>query len=493
MQKKKTMLIALIIVLTVFTIGKLRPKKGGDEMYLAIYDRELNHITNITNAKYELTRRVFDFDTSTFEGMTEVDVSDNGFIFILCEETGKQVYSGFMQNIKQDQNKVVFKGGDFKSIFDTEVVLDYATTPGNAPLRLWQVFRDVVEAVSNELEGIMEFEFSYEEPMDYIDWIANYDTQYLIVNANSFLKPYLAYYQYRIKASFDESTKTIHCDIVKNEDTKAIKLKDFIHESTKTETTINKAVATLKIDNVEPTGKGWIPSTEEYWNKAADKGEVIQSFPEPMDDAENYSYGYAVKLLVQEQGAPDTYPVYYQVSSSVVVRPSDIPKRSYYLGRDNQIYEETIPLEQLILPIKAKVFEDGFFQKAQFNAMSELVNNRYNENVMITNTQTPIDLRELELYTMIEVHDKNGKVVIMPVAEISLTNDSYTIKLGFKKTLFTEIVKSKNQEAIKNTNSGASGGTTIIEDDGFTFSETQPTTARDGSIWLKPVEIIEEQ
>lgn len=490
---KRKAIITLLIAVTILVISLIGMRGGEEDVYLAIYGRDLKHITNITNAKYEITRRVFDFDTSTFEGTADTDVSENGFIFILCKDTGEQVYSGFMRNIKQDQSRVVFKGLDFKTIFDTEVTLDYATLPGTAPLQLWQIFRDVVDAVAAELDGIMEYAFSYAEPTDYIDWMANYDTQYLIVNANSFLKPYLAYYQYRIKASFDEATKTINCDIVQNEDTKTIKLKDFIYESTKTETSINKAVATLKIDNAEPTGKAWIPSTEEYWNNAADRDEVIQSFPEPMDSAEDYSYGYALKLLVAEQGVPEPYPVYYQVSNSASIRPSDIPKRSYYLGRDNLIYEETILLEQMILPIKAKVFEDGFFQKAQFNAISELVNNRFNENIIITNTQTPIDLRELELYTMIEVHDKNGKVVIMPVAEISLTNESYTIKLGFKKTLFTEIVKSKNQEAIKNTNSGASGGTTIIEDDGFTFSDTEPATAREGSIWLKPEEIIEEQ
>lgn len=493
MKRVQSLIAVVFAIFLILLLSVVKNGKGGEDMYIAIYDRELKHITNITNAKYDITKRVFDFDTSTFEGKAEMDVTDNGFIFILCEANGKQVYSGFMQNIKQDANKVTFKGGDFKTIFDTEIVLDYTIAPGSAPLQLCHVFRDVVNVVANELEGIMEYTFSYEEPQDYIDWIANYDTQYLIVNANNFLKPYLAYYQYRIKASFNTSTKTIHCDIVKNDETIAIKLKDFIHESTRTDVTINKAIATLKFDNVEPTGKGWITSTEEYWTKATDKGEIIQAFPEPMDNAENYNYGYALKILVSEQGAPDTYPVYFQVSNSVVVRPSDIPKKSYYLGRDNLIYEEIIPLEKRILPVKAKVFEDGFFQKAQFNAISELVNNRYNENIIITNTQTPIDLRELELYTMIEVYDKTGKVVIMPVAEISLSNDNYTIKLGFKKTLFTEIVKSKSQEAIKNTNSGASGGTTVVEDPSTVYSVTEPIGTQDGSFWIKPEEIIEEE
>lgn len=491
MKRSRVIVIAFLTIMILVTINMIGIEKGGDRMYLAVYDRELKHIMNMTNAKYDITKRVFDFDTSTFEGKADIDVTE-GFIFVLCEENGKQIYSGFMQNIKQDANRVVFKGGDFKTIFDTEVALDYATTQGTSPLQLWQIFRDVVNAVAAELDGIMEYAFSYDEPTDYIDWIANYDTQYLIVNANNFLKPYLAYYQYRIKAQFNTSTKTIHCDIIKNDETVAIKLKDFIHESTRTDVTINKAIATLKIDNVEPTGKMWISSTEEYWNKATEKGEVIQAFPDPVDDASNYNYGYALKLLVSEQGVPEPYPVYFQVSNNVLSRPTDIPRKVYFLGRDNLIYEETIPIEQMILPIKAKIFEDGFFQKAQFNAISELVNNRYNDNILITNTQTPINLAELDLYTMIEVYDKAGTVVTMPLAEITITNDSYVVKLGFKKTLFTEIVKSKNQEAIKNTNSGASGGTTIIEDPSTVYTETEPVGTPEGSFWIKPEEIIED-
>jgi len=47
----------------------------------------------------------------------------------------------------------------------------------------------------------------------------------------------------------------------------------------------------------------------------------------------------------------------------------------------------------------------------------------------------------LGLYTFIDIYDKNGNVRQLPVTEIREKNDSYKIKLGFKKQKFTELVK----------------------------------------------------
>lgn len=480
----------LLIIFLLLFICSACVNKGGEKMYVAVYDREFNHITNIINAKYEITKRVFDFDTGTIEGFSNKNIA-NGFIFALCNSNGKQIYSGFMKSIKQEENKVVFKVEDFKTIFDTEVVLDYATMIGLSPKTLGEIYRDVTEAVKLDIEDVMNIEFINPNPDDYIDWIANYDTQHIIINAINFLKPYLAYYQYRIKMDFDTIEKKINCQIVKNEQIQSIKLDDFVYEKTKSDIAINKAVAIMKFDNVDSEGKMWIFSSENYWMQSENKGEILQMFPEPLDDANNYDYGYALKILMQEQGAPEPYPIYYQVTNSAVNRPGDLPKKVFYLGNDNLIYETNIPTLKMILPIKSKIFEDGFFQKAQFNAINELVNNRYNENIIITNAQTPIDLSDLELYTMVHVYDKYGTLVIMPLSEIMINNENYAVKLGFKKTLFTEIIKNKTQDAIKNTN--GSGGTTIIEDASVIYSETEPVGAQEGSIWLKPVEIIEEQ
>ena len=40
-----------------------------------------------------------------------------------------------------------------------------------------------------------------------------------------------------------------------------------------------------------------------------------------------------------------------------------------------------------------------------------------------------------------KIYDKNGESKTLPISEIHMSNDSYKIKLGFKKTSFTEIIK----------------------------------------------------
>jgi hypothetical protein len=42
---------------------------------------------------------------------------------------------------------------------------------------------------------------------------------------------------------------------------------------------------------------------------------------------------------------------------------------------------------------------------------------------------------------MITVYDKNNNNFTLPISEINYTNTKYIVKLGFKKTFFTDIVK----------------------------------------------------
>lgn len=470
-------------------------------MYIEVYDRNLEHVTNIIKVKFDITRRTFDFDTSTFEGVSENEV-EQGYIFTLNSATGELVYSGFMESIKQSGKLVTFKGGDFKKIFDTEVVLDYATELGLAPKVLGGLFHDVVMALDNDLAGVMPIDFTIPNPDDPVDWIANYDSQHIIINAINFLKPYLAYHQYYISSYFDRVEKRIKVEIKKNNTQIDLKLGDFVHETTKTNPTINKATAIMKFDNIDPNEKMWILSSETIWDRTEEgkRVEVEVSYPDNsphgMYDANELEFGTVARVAVyqSEQIDPDRPFLayfYWIVTNSAVQRPRDLPRRTYYLGNDNQIYEGTVPADKMILPVKGKIFEDAFFQKSQFNAISELVNSRYNNNITITNTRSPIDLSEVELYTLVKVYDKNEAVVEMPVSEITLNNQGLTVKLGFKKTLFTEIVKGENKEAIKSTNSGGSGATTYITEEGIVYSETPPIDAKEGTFWFMPIEEID--
>ena len=447
---KRVLILLLMFLLTGCVCS------GGEEMYIAIYGRDLNHIANVTDVKYEITERVFDLDTSNFSGITSVDIS-NGLIFVLYDNSGKQIYSGYIKNINQANNMVTFAGDDFKKTLDTEVILDYATELQTSPAVLGDLFKDVADAVLNQnSEAILIV-----NPQEDIYWIANYDMQYLTINVIKFLKTYLSYFGYYIYSFFDVVNKKVVLEIKQATETTSIRLADFVHETIRSDTLTNKAIATLKFNNTQE-GLMWIGSSKAYWDRQQESNRGVegpQSFPEPLNDANNYEYGFALKVRYQEQGFPETIDYYYQVSNAAINRPINLPNRAYYLANDNLIYETLIPQDKMILPVITKVFEEEFFQTAQFNAVSELVNSRYNENIIITNSQTPVDISRYDLYTMVKVYDKNGLMFEMPLAEIERSNEVYKIKLGFKKTKFTEIIKSLTEDApIKSTGASGSGG-----------------------------------
>ena len=120
--KKIIVVLSLaLLMLCVVAIGSVK----GDEtdMYVEIFDIDNNHIANVTIEKWTITRRVFDFDTSSFEGVCNKDIS-NGQYFIFKTSEGTKKYSGFIKNITQDENGFVkFKGDDLRRVFDTDIRL----------------------------------------------------------------------------------------------------------------------------------------------------------------------------------------------------------------------------------------------------------------------------------------------------------------------------------------------------------------------------------
>ena len=61
-------------------------------MYIAIYDENKNHITNVDNATYDLTTRVYDNDSFTAEGVCDVDIND-AKIAVLNDDSGNYEYA----------------------------------------------------------------------------------------------------------------------------------------------------------------------------------------------------------------------------------------------------------------------------------------------------------------------------------------------------------------------------------------------------------------
>ena len=67
-------------------------------MYIAIYNENVEHITNVDNATYDLTQRVYDNDTFTAEGVCDVDIND-AKIAIVNDDAGNYVYACFADTV----------------------------------------------------------------------------------------------------------------------------------------------------------------------------------------------------------------------------------------------------------------------------------------------------------------------------------------------------------------------------------------------------------
>ena len=86
--------------------------------------------------------------------------------------------------------------------------------------------------------------------------------------------------------------------------------------------------------------------------------------------------------------------------------------------------------------------------EAQFNAVYELANARYVDNIIIDNyiVIDPIDFSIYPLYTKVKLYYEGKLYKILPISEKITTlkgsGQNTQIKLGFKKILLTEIIKN---------------------------------------------------
>ena len=381
-------------------------------MYVALYDKTYKHIGNITDVKFDIVQRVYDFDSSSFSGIGERDFSE-AFIFSFCEETGVQKYSGLVKNLSQQNNKITFKGEDLRILFDTDIILDFSNaTSSDFILRTMMIIvSDALEIAHTE--GNFNFDFDFTElTNEDVMFFGNYKGQYLIINAYKFIKPYIAYYNFYLKAEFDFIAKKVNFIFRTTDDVYDIKSLDFDFEIKTTDVKTNKTIATLKFDSIISENHEWVGCTEDYYERQLPENKEEQgpqTFPEPLEPPNDYEIGFVVRVEYWESGSFVSYN-YYECDFNYTSRPSTLPWKKYFLGLDNKIYENSITDEKMILPIKQKIFEAEYLSEAQFSAINELVNSRYNENIIFTSEdkKQPINLEDVELMTMCNVYSSKG-------------------------------------------------------------------------------------
>lgn len=391
-------------------------------MYIAIYDENVEHITNVDNATYDLTQRVYDNDAFTAEGVCDVDIND-AKIAIVNDDAGNYVYACFADTVTPEYNKRSVKGLDFKSLFDTEILLDF-TPEGSFDGRLSAIFRKVAAAVFDVTDAaVKKIAVEVIIPDDNTDTTETYGSlqgTYQIKNAYSFLKCYLKYYEYNIETKFDVVARKIIFKFTKCAERVAVNLSDFIYELTTTSAAANKAVATIKY-NVET------PQTDA-------SGNIIYSDVQETDASGNPVYN--------DDGTPKMLPKYQP-------RPTTIATRYYYRDKDNNIVQAGAAgnIDGRLYPVKQKWFESEYLADAQFNAVYELANSRYVDNIIIDNNITvdPLDFAVYPLYTKVDLYYDGKLYKTLPISEkitkLDASGQSTKIKLGFKKILLTEIIK----------------------------------------------------
>ena len=373
-------------------------------MFIALYDENKQHITNADNATYDLTARVYDLDSFTAEGVCAEDIND-AKILVLNDATGNYKYACFADAITPDANKRTIKGLDFKTLWDTEILLDY-TAAGSFDGRLSAIFEKIKNLVFDTTDATVgKIPVEVNIPSDDTDTLkiyGSYQGTYQLVNAYTFLKCYLKYYEYNIETYYDVTRGVIVFTFVKCSQSIIVDLSDFLYELTTTSTATNKAVATIKY-NVET--------------------------PETNTDG---------TTKTDANGNPIYKP-----------RPSTLATRYYYRDADNNIvqWDADGDIDGRLYPVKTKWFESEYLADAQFDAVYELANARYVDNIVIDNNKTvdPIDFSAYPLYTKVALYYEGKLYKTLPISEKITTFDAsgenVKIKLGFKKILLTEIIK----------------------------------------------------
>lgn len=391
-------------------------------MYIALYNENRQHITNIDNTTHDLTVRVYDNDTFNAEGVCALDVNA-AKIAVLNTDAGDYKYACFADEITPEHDKRSIKGLDFKTLWDTEILLDY-TADGSFNGQLSAIFNKIKALVFNSADGVVtKIPVEVNIPTDTTDTTdvyGSYQGTYQLVNAYKFLKGYLKYYEYNIETCYNVAAGKIVFSFVKCTTAVSIDLSDFIHELTTTSATTNKTVATIKYDPKTPDTDS--------------DGNIIYTNVQEVDDAGNPK--------VDTNGNPVYVPQYKP-------RPATIATKYYYRAADNNIAQSDASgdISGRLYPVKAKWYESEYLADAQFEAVYELANARYVDNIIIDNNMTidPIDFAEYPLYTKVSVYYGGRLYKTLPISEkittLDISGENTKIKLGFKKILLTEIIK----------------------------------------------------
>lgn len=357
-------------------------------MIVDIYDAEnqaFRHRETVRNVTHTLTRRAHDSDAFSAEGICDEPILNRFGFVVLSDDAGIPVYSCLLGNEEQDENgKRKIKGIDLRDLAKTDILLDFTNGLPQIEQNLYLMLKTAIEpAITSATIGVA-VSFTYANELSGIDTSI-------------------------LSEGLDGTYKITDAS-------------DFVKPY-------------LKYFGVLMTGAVDLPNNR-----------IVFSFAKGSGGAEIAVEDFDAEVTTT---SPTVNRTVATIKTETIPRPT-VAQKYYYLTTENQIVEGSATQPGTgtkIVPVKTKIYEGDTLAGAQREAITELADQRYVDNIIVThrNGYDPIELHNLPLLATVTVWKDGAPWRVLPVSEQSVTeNGSGTIrktKLGFKKILLTEIIK----------------------------------------------------
>lgn len=280
------------------TVYKVVEEEYSVDIYYWKLESDTSILAITTNAiikaiTFELNERAYEDDTGSVGGVLDNDIADP-FIFEIRDSQEKHVYSGLIKNWKFKDNYVNFNIVDFRTTLNTDVLIDYSS--GDSDFRVFKVFEKLTAQVSRNSQQFI-YEFNYPIDSESTIAVANYSGQYIIVNAQAFLKIYISYYNYVIDKRYDYTRDVLVFTFRKrSESITEIRLDDFTHDRTKNDVKTNKVIATIKFQTIYDVDTEWTITDETAFITAPTESKSI-IISDELPPLEGFEKDQVIKLI----------------------------------------------------------------------------------------------------------------------------------------------------------------------------------------------------
>lgn len=180
-------------------------------MYFVLYDRFLKSIGEPYICEHwSRLQRAIDFDTSRVTG-EKIPYTADPFFVVVNDQQGKMLFSGLASTpvIDEDTNKTVITLKDYRTLFNSDIVVDWSTYSGNTLAEYIQfVFQQWKSQIDVGFSGSITVDVSEISGISWDDnLLLGFDKE--SVSANVLLEDAMSYYGLYYLCNLDIPHKTL--------------------------------------------------------------------------------------------------------------------------------------------------------------------------------------------------------------------------------------------------------------------------------------------